>query len=57
MDIGLRKFIGEHSDLFAEAGRALRRAGPSEGCVYVELDDQRQELGAVVRCSPMCTAS
>jgi acetylornithine deacetylase/succinyl-diaminopimelate desuccinylase-like protein len=36
MDIGLRKFMRDHSDLFAEAD-ALYAGGPSEGCVYVEL--------------------
>jgi acetylornithine deacetylase/succinyl-diaminopimelate desuccinylase-like protein len=36
MDIGLRKFIKEHSDLLSEAD-ALYAGGPSEGCVYVEL--------------------
>ena len=36
MDIGLRKFMQDHSDLFKEAD-ALYSGGPSEGCVYVEL--------------------
>ncbi|SEG35027.1 Acetylornithine deacetylase/Succinyl-diaminopimelate desuccinylase [Bryocella elongata] len=36
MDIGLRKFIKDHSDLLSEAD-ALYAGGPSEGCVYVEL--------------------
>ena len=36
MDIGLRKFIHDHSDLLSEAD-ALYAGGPSEGCVYVEL--------------------
>jgi acetylornithine deacetylase/succinyl-diaminopimelate desuccinylase-like protein len=36
MDIGLRKFITDHSDLLKEAD-ALYAGGPSEGCVYVEL--------------------
>jgi len=36
MDIGLRKFMQDHSDLLSEAD-ALYAGGPSEGCVYVEL--------------------
>ena len=44
MDIGLRKFIGEHSDLFAEAD-ALFVGGPSEGCVYVELTTSGKSWG------------
>ena len=36
MDIGLRKFIQDHSDLLKDAD-ALFAGGPSEGCVYVEL--------------------
>ncbi|SNS27592.1 Acetylornithine deacetylase/Succinyl-diaminopimelate desuccinylase [Granulicella rosea] len=36
MDVGLRKFMTDHSDLLAEAD-ALYAGGPSEGCVYVEL--------------------
>src|SRR4029077_9862742 len=36
MDIGLRKFVTDHSDLLKEAD-ALYAGGPSEGCVYVEL--------------------
>jgi len=36
MDIGLRKFMRDHSDLLKEAD-ALYSGGPSEGCVYVEL--------------------
>jgi acetylornithine deacetylase/succinyl-diaminopimelate desuccinylase-like protein len=44
MDIGLRKFIGEHSDLFAEAD-ALFVGGPSEGCVYVELTTSGKNWG------------
>jgi acetylornithine deacetylase/succinyl-diaminopimelate desuccinylase-like protein len=36
MDIGLRKFMTDHSDLLKEAD-ALYAGGPSEGCVYVEL--------------------
>ncbi len=44
MDIGLRKFIGEHSDLFQEAD-ALYAGGPSEGCVYVELTTSGRRWG------------
>jgi acetylornithine deacetylase/succinyl-diaminopimelate desuccinylase-like protein len=44
MDIGLRKFIGEHSELFAEAD-ALFVGGPSEGCVYVELTTSGKSWG------------
>jgi acetylornithine deacetylase/succinyl-diaminopimelate desuccinylase-like protein len=44
MDIGLRKFMGEHSDLFAEAD-ALFIGGPSEGCVYVELTTSGKNWG------------
>jgi acetylornithine deacetylase/succinyl-diaminopimelate desuccinylase-like protein len=44
MDIGLRKFISEHSDLFAEAD-ALYAGGPSEGCVYVELTTSGKSWG------------
>jgi acetylornithine deacetylase/succinyl-diaminopimelate desuccinylase-like protein len=44
MDIGLRKFIADHSDLFAEAD-ALYSGGPSEGCVYVELTTSGKNWG------------
>ena len=44
MDIGLRKFIKEHSDLLAEAD-ALYAGGPSEGCVYVELTTSGTKWG------------
>jgi len=44
MDIGLRKFIQDHSDLFAEAD-ALYAGGPSEGCVYVELTTSGKAWG------------
>ncbi|HEX3703622.1 MAG TPA: M20/M25/M40 family metallo-hydrolase [Vicinamibacterales bacterium] len=44
MDIGLRKFIIDHSDLFAEAD-ALFTGGPSEGCVYVELTTSGKSWG------------
>jgi len=44
MDIGLRKFMSEHSDLFAEAD-ALYAGGPSEGCVYVELTTSGKSWG------------
>jgi acetylornithine deacetylase/succinyl-diaminopimelate desuccinylase-like protein len=44
MDIGLRKFISEHSDLFDEAD-ALFAGGPSEGCVYVELTTSGKSWG------------
>jgi acetylornithine deacetylase/succinyl-diaminopimelate desuccinylase-like protein len=44
MDIGLRKFINDHSDLFAEAD-ALFAGGPSEGCVYVELTTSGKSWG------------
>jgi acetylornithine deacetylase/succinyl-diaminopimelate desuccinylase-like protein len=44
MDIGLRKFIGDHSELFAEAD-ALFVGGPSEGCVYVELTTSGKSWG------------
>jgi acetylornithine deacetylase/succinyl-diaminopimelate desuccinylase-like protein len=44
MDIGLRKFIHDHSDLFAEAD-ALYSGGPSEGCVYVELTTSGKSWG------------
>ncbi|MBI4484797.1 MAG: M20/M25/M40 family metallo-hydrolase, partial [Acidobacteria bacterium] len=36
MDIGLRKFFQDHSDLMMDVD-ALLDGGPSEGCVYVEL--------------------
>lgn len=36
MDIGLRKFVQDHSDLFKGAN-AMLGPGGSEGCVYVEL--------------------
>ena len=36
MDIGLRKFMKDHSDLFKD-GDAMLGGGGSEGCVYVEL--------------------
>jgi acetylornithine deacetylase/succinyl-diaminopimelate desuccinylase-like protein len=44
MDIGLRKFIKDHSDLLAEAD-ALYAGGPSEGCVYVELTTSGKSWG------------
>jgi acetylornithine deacetylase/succinyl-diaminopimelate desuccinylase-like protein len=44
MDIGLRKFMSEHSDLFDEAD-ALFAGGPSEGCVYVELTTSGKSWG------------
>jgi acetylornithine deacetylase/succinyl-diaminopimelate desuccinylase-like protein len=44
MDIGLRKFMADHSDLFAEAD-ALYAGGPSEGCVYVELTTSGKSWG------------
>ena len=44
MDIGLRKFIQDHSDLLAEAD-ALYAGGPSEGCVYVELTTSGKSWG------------
>ena len=44
MDIGLRKFIQDHSDLLSEAD-ALYAGGPSEGCVYVELTTSGKAWG------------
>lgn len=44
MDIGLRKFIKDHSDLLKEAD-ALYAGGPSEGCVYVELTTSGKAWG------------
>ena len=44
MDVGLRKFITDHSDLLQEAD-ALFRGGPSEGCVYVELTTSGKSWG------------
>ncbi len=44
MDIGLRKFMIDHSDLFSEAD-ALFTGGPSEGCVYVELTTSGKSWG------------
>ena len=44
MDIGLRKFITDHSDLLSEAD-ALYAGGPSEGCVYVELTTSGKRWG------------
>ncbi len=44
MDIGLRKFMADHSDLFKEAD-ALYSGGPSEGCVYVELTTSGKSWG------------
>ena len=44
MDIGLRKFMQDHSDLLAEAD-ALYAGGPSEGCVYVELTTSGKSWG------------
>ena len=44
MDIGLRKFITDHSDLLSEAD-ALFAGGPSEGCVYVELTTSGKRWG------------
>ena len=44
MDIGLRKFFQDHSDLMQEAD-ALYNGGPSEGCVYVELTTSGKSWG------------
>jgi acetylornithine deacetylase/succinyl-diaminopimelate desuccinylase-like protein len=44
MDIGLRKFVQDHSDLLKEAD-ALYAGGPSEGCVYVELTTSGKSWG------------
>ncbi|MCC7417905.1 MAG: M20/M25/M40 family metallo-hydrolase, partial [Acidobacteria bacterium] len=44
MDIGLRKFMTDHSDLLSEAD-ALFSGGPSEGCVYVELTTSGKSWG------------
>ena len=44
MDIGLRKFFADHSDLMQEAD-ALWNGGPSEGCVYVELTTSGKAWG------------
>jgi acetylornithine deacetylase/succinyl-diaminopimelate desuccinylase-like protein len=44
MDIGLRTFMRDHSDLFKEAD-ALYSGGPSEGCVYVELTTSGRSWG------------
>ena len=44
MDIGLRKFMQDHSDLLSEAD-ALYAGGPSEGCVYVELTTSGKSWG------------
>ena len=44
MDIGLRKFMQDHSDLMKEAD-ALYAGGPSEGCVYVELTTSGKSWG------------
>jgi acetylornithine deacetylase/succinyl-diaminopimelate desuccinylase-like protein len=44
MDIGLRKFMQDHSDLLKEAD-ALYAGGPSEGCVYVELTTSGKAWG------------
>jgi acetylornithine deacetylase/succinyl-diaminopimelate desuccinylase-like protein len=44
MDIGLRQFIKDHSDLLSEAD-ALFAGGPSEGCVYVELTTSGTKWG------------
>ena len=44
MDIGLRKFFQDHSDLMQEAD-ALLDGGPSEGCVYVELTTSGKSWG------------
>jgi hypothetical protein len=44
MDIGLRKFITDHSDLLSEAD-ALFAGGPSEGCVYVEMTTSGRSWG------------
>ncbi len=44
MDIGLRKFMIDHSDLLKEAD-ALYAGGPSEGCVYVELTTSGKSWG------------
>ena len=55
MDIGLRKFITDHSDLLSEAD-ALYAGGPSEGCVYVELTTAGKEVGPRPQRTPTCTA-
>jgi acetylornithine deacetylase/succinyl-diaminopimelate desuccinylase-like protein len=44
MDIGLRKFVKDHSDLFKGAN-AMLGPGGSEGCVYVELTTSGKSWG------------
>jgi acetylornithine deacetylase/succinyl-diaminopimelate desuccinylase-like protein len=44
MDVGLRKFMTDHSDVLDEAD-ALYAGGPSEGCVYVELTTSGRSWG------------
>src|SRR5260370_41170141 len=44
MDIGLRKFMKEPSDLFKD-GDAMLGGGGSEGCVYVELQTSGKAWG------------
>ena len=44
MDVGLRKFFADHSNLMQEAD-ALLEGGPSEGCLYVELTTSGKSWG------------
>src|ERR1051325_4533797 len=44
MDVGLRKFMADHSDLLSEAD-ALFAGNPSEGCVYVALTTSGKSWG------------
>ncbi len=44
MDIGLRKFMTDHSDLFKGAD-AMWGPGGSEGCVYIELTTSGKSWG------------
>jgi len=44
MDIGLRTFMKQHSDLFKD-GDAMFGGGGSEGCVYVELTTSGKSWG------------
>jgi acetylornithine deacetylase/succinyl-diaminopimelate desuccinylase-like protein len=44
MDIGLRKFMADHSDLFKGAD-AMWGPGGSEGCVYIELTTSGKSWG------------
>ena len=69
MDVGLRKFVTDHADLFKDAdamwsdggqsysGRGSISEGNSEGCVYVELPPAARAGAAGRRCRTFTAAT